>query len=218
MARIGNKNLLKKYKEYSDSVEDWRQTARKAVKGSHLELYQFGSPKARQRTQIFKYGPLDVVKGETVLYFSGAIAATPLAHIEVKQISLIVSGALSSSNSFHATSRPNLFVDKVGIKGRNLSLTHDPDYFYTGSTEHYRENTTYTYVSASGDALLAGQARAGHGSYDASHIYRGGIFTASADISVTFNKSPGAMPEATFDNSGSLYLFVYAEKCWKAWD
>jgi len=214
MARIGNKLLERRLTAggVGEAYEAGKMATRKPSKaGGYNEIYNFGSPKARWRSQIFKYGPLKVVPGEQVLNFSSSIAtgAARSTNIEVKRITLFVSGALSSS----------CFVDKVGIKGRALDLAADADYFYTGSTSHQGPGIGH-YVSGAGDALIAGQARAGQqgvgGNYNSAHLYSGGWFTGSCDITVTLNKVP--LAKLASEPSASFYLYVYADKYWRAWE
>jgi|TARA_R110000822_G_scaffold73874_1_gene177721 hypothetical protein len=191
----------------SDKLENWKQLARKPGKcGGHFELYNFGSPKAKWRQQIFKYGPLDVVHGEQVLNFSGSIAGNPNAPVKIEQITLYCETALSSS----------VYVDKVGINGRVLEGLSDTDYFYTGSTHAYADNGNVGhFVSGAASALIAGQARAGAVGYTASDLWMGGWFTGSADVTVTLNKSPTGTG-TSLGATGSFYLYVYADKVWKA--
>ena len=188
----------------SDALEIHKKTKRKpSFSGGYGEVFNFGSPKARWRQQIFKFGPIDVVDNEQVLTFTGSVPGSPASPVKIEQITVYVETALSES----------VFVDKVGLVGRSISFPHDDNYFYTGSMTHH--NGIGHYVSGAQSALVSGQARAGHAAYTVGDIYRGGWFTGSADITVTFNKAPTGTGTAQ-GATGSLYLYVYGDKVWKA--
>jgi len=186
----------------------WRQSLRQPVKaGAFIDVYNFGSPKARWRQQIFKYGPLDVLASEQVLNFTGSVPGSALSPLKIEQITLYCETALSES----------VYVDKVGIEGRGLVDLSDTDYFYTGSTHSDAVGGIVgNFVSGASSALIAGQARAGASGYTASDLWFGGWFTGSADVTVTLNKSPTGDDRFDDGATGSFYLYVYADKLWKA--
>ena len=200
----------------SDAMENDRQLGRKPSKaGGYVEIYNFGSPKSRWRQQILKYGPLDIgSSGDATYTVSGGIPGRPGIPLKVEQITLFISSSLSSS----------LFIDKIGFVGSNaitqpstIGNSFDVDYFYTGSMApgHADEH----YVSSSGDALITGQARRGSNAYTASDLYNGGYFTGSADITIELSDAPnGEGSEGGNGATGSMYLYVYADRIWQAFE
>jgi len=185
----------------SDALDGWKQSQRKPVKGNQLDLYNFGSPKARWRQHVFKYGPL-YPTSSIVTTFDDAIPATANAHIKIEGITLYISGALSAS----------VYVDKIGIPTNH----HHADanyYFYTSSMHsgNQHNNTGINYLSGSGSSVLCHQARASTHQYSSSHLINGGYFTASTDITVRYNATPDTAV-------GSIYLYVYADKFYKSWE
>jgi hypothetical protein len=202
-----------------EAISEWRasEKLRPFKSGQYNEIFNRANPKARWRQQIFKYGPLDVVANEQTLNFSGAVQGTEAAPVKIEMVSLYCSSDLSGAGMPVSY---DVFVDKVGIIGRSsverMNL-NDDDYFYTGSSTH--NNGIGHYVSHSQDALIAGQERAGttqhpqqtHTSSIAitSSLWQGGWFTGSADVTVKFNRKPTTAV-------GTFYLYVYADKMWKA--
>ena len=199
----------------SEALENDRQLGRKPSKaGGFVEIFNFGSPKARWRQQIHKYGPLNILSsGDATYTVSGAIPGRPGIPLKVEQITLFITSSLSSS----------VFIDKVGFVGSNATAypstignSFDADYFYTGSMD---DTTGFHYVSSSGDALISGQARRGSNAYTAADLYNGGYFTGSADITIELSDAPnGEGSEGGNGATGSMYLYVYADRIWKAFE
>ena len=108
----------------SDSVENWKQDQRKASKsGGYGEVFNFGSPKAMWRSQIFKFGPFAQGTGQ-IRTIANAIPASAAAHLKIEAISLFLSSSLSAS----------IYVDKIGISGTGTGHDPDIDYFYSSSS------------------------------------------------------------------------------------
>ena len=184
----------------SDSLEDWKANERKPTRaGGYAEVYNFGSPKARWRSQIFKFGPLAVGTGK-IRTVSGSIPATAARHLKIEGVSLFVTGALSSS----------VYVDKIGLSG--TGITTDIDYFYSSSSE-----PNSSFVSASGRAILAHPGRAGTADHASGSIHNAGWHTSSANVTIQFQNDVGSLSAMATD-VGDMYLYVYADQLWKAFE
>jgi hypothetical protein len=174
----------------SDEIENWKQLANKPSKaGSYSENYVAGSPKAKWRRRIWKYGPIPAGTEQTYT-LSGAISGSANGHIEVRAISLMVTSSLSSS----------IYIDKIGLG----SPINDVNYFYSSSV-------STSLVSSSGDAILAHPARGGTSEYTAGDLVNGGYHTASTHVTVTFNAAPAT-------DVGDFYVFIYVDKFWKLYE
>tara|TARA_R110002167_G_C12430823_1_gene629801 strand:- start:65 stop:667 length:603 start_codon:yes stop_codon:yes gene_type:complete len=175
----------------SDSLETWKQDNRKPSKsGGYNEIFNFGSPKARWRAQIFKFGPFAPGTSQTKV-IAGSIPASATSHIKIEAVSIFVDSDLSSS----------IYVDKIGITG--TGVTADTDYFYSASL------SDPNFISSSGHAVLAHPGQMGTQNSATGSIHYGGWHTSSATVTVTFNAAPAT-------NEGSMYLYVYADKIFKA--
>ena len=184
----------------SDTLEDWKANERKPTRaGGYTEIYNFGSPKAKWRAQVFKFGPLAAGTG-TIRTVSGSIPATAARHLKVEAITIMVSGALSSS----------IYIDKIGLSG--VGIPTDIDYFYSSSSEPLS-----SFVSASGRAILAHPGRAGTADHASGAIHNAGWHTSSANVTVQFQNDVGNLTVMATD-VGDLYMYVYCDNIFKAFE
>ena len=188
----------------SDTLEGWKQTERKPSKsGGYNEIYNFGSPKAKWRAQIFKFGPLAVGTGK-IRTVSGSIPASADRHLKIEAITIMVSGALSSS----------VYIDKIGLSG--VGVPTDIDYFYSSSSEPLFGGGA-SFVSASGRAILAHPGRAGTADHASGSIHNAGWHTSSANVTVQFQNDVGSLTAMATD-IGDLYMYVYCDNVFKAFE
>jgi hypothetical protein len=183
-----------------DSLGSWRQQQGKpGLHGRYNEVYNFGSPKAKWRTQVFKFGPLAAGTG-AIRTVSGSIPASATHHLKVEAITIMVSGALSSS----------VYIDKIGLSG--VGIPTDIDYFYSSSSE-----PLLSFVSASGRAILAHPGRAGTADHASGAIHNAGWHTSSANVTVQFQNDVGNLTVMATD-VGDLYMYVYCDNIFKAFE
>ena len=204
-----------------DNLENRKQTKLSARKGGPVdEMIQKGSPTAKWQKRIYK-GNYSLVKGESVINFSGAINAAGRTGTKVEAITLFVSSSLSGTGD---GAYQSIFIDKIGVSGSQFGNYNSTagkiidQYFYTSSIDI--SGSGYgQFISSSGDKILAFPGRAGTSTYDHSGTMNtpsspipGGVFTASADVTVTLSHAP-----AHTGSNGKIYLFVYMNKYWAAY-
>ena len=180
----------------SDAIENYKEAAlRPSKSGQFSDIFHRGSPKAKWRSQIFKFGPFE--QGTDITRtISGSIPATIDAHIRVEGVTLFITSSLSSST----------YIDSVGISGTGVAT--DADYFYSSS---FGSTHQLGFLSASGQTMLAHPGRAGTQLATTSSIHHGGWHTSSANVTITYNRDPAT-------SVGQMYLYVYADRLFKAFE
>lgn len=183
----------------SDAIENFKEAGLKPSKsGQFSDIFHRGSPKAKWRSQIFKFGPF--VQGtDQTRTITGAIPASAANHLKIEGVTLFITSSLSSS----------VYIDKVGISGTGVAT--DADYFYSSSAEGGRLGHQVGFLSASGHSMLAHPGKAGTLATNTGSIHHGGWHTGSANITLTYNKAPAS-------DVGELYLYVYADKLFRAFE
>ena len=185
----------------SDQIEDWKEVANKPSKaGSYSENYVAGSPKAKWRRKIWKYGPIEAGT-EATYTLTGAISGSTDGHVEVQAITIMLTSSLSGATTTPGLASPAVYIGAIGLG----SPVIDADYFYTASV------SDPAFISGSGAAILAHPARGGTHLYTAANLINGGYHTASTDVTITYNVAPSS-------SVGEYYVFIYGDKFMKSYE